>query len=259
MNGISPDRRKVKIEFLAEPGLNSRDSNVFFAHQIVPNSCATHSLLSILMNTSHSGVDLGPLLSEFRRATASLSPSLRGLAIGYMPPLMEAHNRHARQQTSLSHCLPPSCDEVTSAIIVRSAVEAAQKAGLLECENGPETGLAVVDDTPGVVASSATVDAGDTFHFVCFLPVGRYLYELDGLKQEPINHGLLEDPVTHNGWTRQCLDLLKQRMRDVSLHTRCCSFMSSSCALYSYSLSSIRTVLKLSFHEIFILCQIYFP
>ncbi|KAM7535165.1 hypothetical protein Aperf_G00000090940 [Anoplocephala perfoliata] len=217
LNGISPDRRKVKTEFLAESGLDARNPDVFFAHQVVPNSCATHSLLSILMNTFHSGVDLGPLLSEFRRATASLSPSLRGLAIGYMPPLMEAHNRHARQQTSVSHCLPPSCDEITSAMVVRSAVEAAQKAGLAECENGTngsDGGLAAVDDTPGVVASSTTGDAGDTFHFVCFLPVGRYLYELDGLKQEPINHGLLEDPITHNGWTRQCLDLLKQRMRD---------------------------------------------
>ncbi|KAM3184931.1 hypothetical protein ACTXT7_007403 [Hymenolepis weldensis] len=212
-NGISP---KIKTEF---PTADSSDPEVFFAHQIVPNSCATHSLLSILMNTSYSGVDLGPLLSEFRRATASLSPGLRGLAIGYMPPLMEAHNRHARQQISFSHCLPPSCDEAMSISVVKTAVEAAQKASSSDSENGTngsELGhcSSSVDDNPGLVTSTTIGDAGDTFHFVCFLPVGKYLYELDGLKHEPINHGLLEDPITHNGWTRQCLDLLKQRMRD---------------------------------------------
>uniref|UniRef100_A0A158QF42 ubiquitinyl hydrolase 1 n=1 Tax=Hymenolepis diminuta TaxID=6216 RepID=A0A158QF42_HYMDI len=212
-NGISP---KIKSEF---PTADSSDPEVFFAHQIVPNSCATHSLLSILMNTYYSGVDLGPLLSEFRRATASLSPGLRGLAIGYMPPLMEAHNRHARQQISLSQCLPPSCDEAMSISVVKTAVEAAQKASSSDSENGTngsELGHcpSSLDDTSGLITSTAIGDAGDTFHFVCFLPVGKYLYELDGLKHEPINHGLLEDPIEHNGWTRQCLDLLKQRMRD---------------------------------------------
>ncbi|VDK21277.1 unnamed protein product [Taenia asiatica] len=209
------ERRKLKSE--ADP---SDSEEVFFAHQVVPNSCATHSLLSILMNTSHQSVDLGPLLREFRRATQPLPPSLRGLAIGFMPPLMEAHNRHARQQTSHSPpCLPPACDEVISARVVRCAIEAAQRAALTEGESSGGGGGETVagEDAVGVgcgTSGGVGVGAGDTFHFVCFLPVGRFLYELDGLKQEPINHGPLDDPITHVGWTRQCLDLLKQRMRD---------------------------------------------
>lgn len=211
----SSERRKLKPE--VDPG---DSEEIFFAHQVVPNSCATHSLLSILMNTSHQSVDLGPLLREFRRATQPLPPSLRGLAIGFMPPLMEAHNRHARQQTSHSPpCLPPACDEITSARVVQCAVEAAQRAALSEGENGGGGGGETVagEEAVGVscgIGGGVGVGAGDTFHFVCFLPVGRFLYELDGLKQEPINHGPLEDPIAHVGWTRQCLDLLKQRMRD---------------------------------------------
>ncbi|CDI97717.1 ubiquitin carboxyl terminal hydrolase BAP1 [Echinococcus multilocularis] len=211
----SSERRKLKPE--VDPG---DSEEIFFAHQVVPNSCATHSLLSILMNTSHQSVDLGPLLREFRRATQPLPPSLRGLAIGFMPPLMEAHNRHARQQTSHSPpCLPPACDEITSARVVQCAVEAARRAALSEGENGGGGGGETVagEEAVGVscgIGGGVGVGAGDTFHFVCFLPVGRFLYELDGLKQEPINHGPLEDPIAHVGWTRQCLDLLKQRMRD---------------------------------------------
>lgn len=217
LTSTASERRKLKSE--ADP---SDSEEVFFAHQVVPNSCATHSLLSILMNTSHQSVDLGPLLREFRRATQPLPPSLRGLAIGFMPPLMEAHNRHARQQTSHSPpCLPPACDEAISARVVRCAIEAAQRAALTEGENSSGGGGETVagEDAVGVGCSASGgvgVGAGDTFHFVCFLPVGRFLYELDGLKQEPINHGPLDDPITHVGWTRQCLDLLKQRMRDVS-------------------------------------------
>ncbi|KAL5964985.1 Ubiquitin carboxyl-terminal hydrolase BAP1 [Taenia solium] len=215
LTSTTSERRKLKSE--TDP---SDSEEVFFAHQVVPNSCATHSLLSILMNTSHQSVDLGPLLREFRRATQPLPPSLRGLAIGFMPPLMEAHNRHARQQTSHSPpCLPPACDEAISARVVRCAIEAAQRAALTEGENSGGGGGETVagEDAVGVgcgTSGGIGVGAGDTFHFVCFLPVGRFLYELDGLKQEPINHGPLDDPITHVGWTRQCLDLLKQRMRD---------------------------------------------
>ncbi|VDD83665.1 unnamed protein product [Mesocestoides corti] len=198
------------------------EENLFFAHQVVPNSCATHSLLSILMNTSHQAVNLGPLLTEFRRATRPLSPNVKGLAIGFMPPLMEAHNRHARQQNPrVTPNLPPACDEAASVEVVRRAVEAAKKAA---SEEGDSIVAAATTSTAASATAAAStsldnsttsaVDHGYTFHFICFLPVGRFLYELDGLKQKPINHGLLEDPVTHAGWTRQCLSLLRQRMRE---------------------------------------------
>ncbi len=204
------------------------EANIFFAHQVVPNSCATHSLLSILMNTTHhQGVNLGPLLTEFRQATASLPPNVRGLAIGYMPPLMEAHNRHARQQN-----VPAPVTTAYSGIkaeggiggviapveCVRRAVEAAKQSAAADGLGGGG-GCDSIEASAALDSATATLAPGesDTFHFVCFLPVGRCLYELDGLKGGPVNHGPLEDPLSHAGWTRQCLSLLQQRMKDVSL------------------------------------------
>lgn len=41
--------------------------------------------------------------------------------------------------------------------------------------------------------SSGQRTSGDTFHFVCFLPIDGHLYELDGLKPYPMNHGKLKE------------------------------------------------------------------
>lgn len=195
---------------------------IFFAQQVVPNSCATHSLLSILMNTkAHQGVDLGPLLTEFRRATTHVSPRVRGLAIGYMPPLVEAHNRHARQPNPPKKAAPSeivnemSGKEMPPVECVQTAVEAAKK--VVESETQLESSAT----STAMVASSIAAAENDTFHFVCFLPVGKFLFELDGLKKGPVNHGPLDDPVTHVGWTQQCLNLLQQRMKDVSQRIYC--------------------------------------
>ncbi|VDN17139.1 unnamed protein product, partial [Dibothriocephalus latus] len=80
----------------------------------------------------------------------------------------------------------------------------------------PSVLSASLSSSPGSSSFSAVDSAttADTFHFVCFLPIGRYLYELDGLKTAPINHGLLKDPHSHRGWTNQCTEILRQRMKE---------------------------------------------
>uniref|UniRef100_A0A8C4PNJ4 Ubiquitin carboxyl-terminal hydrolase BAP1 n=1 Tax=Equus asinus asinus TaxID=83772 RepID=A0A8C4PNJ4_EQUAS len=49
-------------------------NNMFFAHQLIPNSCATHALLSVLLNCSN--VDLGPTLSRMKDFTKGFSPEV---------------------------------------------------------------------------------------------------------------------------------------------------------------------------------------
>lgn len=40
--------------------------------QMVPNSCATHSLVSVLLNCSH--LDLGPTLARLKTHTVDMTP-----------------------------------------------------------------------------------------------------------------------------------------------------------------------------------------
>lgn len=68
-------------------------NNFFFAHQIVQNSCATHALISVLLNCNQ--LDLGSTLTKLRDHTKSMSPENKGYAIGNTPELAKAHNAHA--------------------------------------------------------------------------------------------------------------------------------------------------------------------
>lgn len=70
-------------------------NSMFFAHQMVPNSCATHALLSVLLNSNH--IDLGDNLNRLKEITNSMDPESKGLAIGNMPELARAHNLHASE------------------------------------------------------------------------------------------------------------------------------------------------------------------
>ena len=62
--------------------------------QIIPNSCATHALLSVLLNSNK--VHLGETLTRVKDFTKHMNPEDKGYAIGNMPDLARAHNSHAR-------------------------------------------------------------------------------------------------------------------------------------------------------------------
>ncbi|XP_048877563.1 ubiquitin carboxyl-terminal hydrolase BAP1 [Brienomyrus brachyistius] len=117
-------------------------NDMFFAHQLIPNSCATHALLSVLLNCS--AVELGPTLSRMKAFTKGFSPESKGYAIGNAPELAKAHNSHARPEPR----------------------------HLPEKQNG--------------ISAVRTMEA---FHFVSYVPVKDRLFELDGLKAYPIDHG----------------------------------------------------------------------
>uniref|UniRef100_A0A3Q3Q4Z1 ubiquitinyl hydrolase 1 n=1 Tax=Monopterus albus TaxID=43700 RepID=A0A3Q3Q4Z1_MONAL len=117
-------------------------NDMFFAHQLIPNSCATHALLSVLLNCS--GVELGTTLSRMKAFTKGFSPEIKGYAIGNAPELARAHNSHARPEPR----------------------------HLPEKQNG--------------ISAVRTMEA---FHFVSYVPIKDRLFELDGLKAYPIDHG----------------------------------------------------------------------
>ena len=75
----------------------------------------------------------------------------QGLAIGNTPELARAHNRHAVPQ-------PPkaACDR---------------------------------SERNATISTSAGRFSAEAFHFVSYIPVNGKLFELDGLKPFPIDHG----------------------------------------------------------------------
>lgn len=135
-------RRKVVITDETSVQDESIVNSIFFAHQVVPDSCATHSLLSVLLNCNK--IYLGDTLTRLKQYTSNMSPENKGYAIGNCPELARAHNSHAKPEPRRIH----------------------------EKSHGISTGRVV-----------------DAFHFVSYVPINGHLFELDGLKPFPIDHG----------------------------------------------------------------------
>eukprot|EP01066_Platyproteum_vivax_P016653 Platyproteum_vivax@DN7191_c0_g1_i3.p1 len=84
------ERQVVNAEFLPD---------LFFAKQVVTNSCATQALLSILLNCA--AIETGEQLQEFKSFTTSFEPYMKGLAIGNCEHLRACHNSYAKGQSAL--------------------------------------------------------------------------------------------------------------------------------------------------------------
>ena len=78
-------------------------NSMFFAHQIVPNSCATHAILSVLLNCNQ--IDLGNNLNRLKEMTNCMDPESKGISIGNMPELARAHNLHASETDTQGMCI----------------------------------------------------------------------------------------------------------------------------------------------------------
>jgi len=139
-------------------------NSMFFAHQAIPNSCATHALLSVLLNCNQ--IDLGKNLSRFKEMTNLMDPESKGLAIGNMPELAKAHNQHA------------------------SEIDTQEK----------RNKQSQMNKTNGFRQTS-----GDSFHFISFVNINNHVYELDGLKKSPIDHGRIGEHETFSEKFRQII------------------------------------------------------
>ncbi|XP_077290471.1 ubiquitin carboxyl-terminal hydrolase calypso [Arctopsyche grandis] len=138
-------------------------NNIFFAQQMVPNSCATHALLSVLLNCPN--IHLGDTLSRLKMHSTGMSPENKGWAISNTPELACAHNSHA---------------------IPQARKKTDKQAGL-----------------------SSGRFTGEAFHFVSFVPINGHLFELDGLKPYPQDHGPWAE---EEDWTDKFRRVMSERL-----------------------------------------------
>ncbi|KAK3755027.1 hypothetical protein QZH41_011064 [Actinostola sp. cb2023] len=141
---IEERRSRRKIQPLDESFVENEGivNDIFFAQQVIPNSCATHALLSVLLNCPH--VDLGESVDKLKEFSKHFNPENKGYVIGNLPELAMTHNKFARPEAKQ----PP---EKTNSV--------------------------------------SSVRAMEAFHFVSYVPIKGRLFELDGLKPFPIDHG----------------------------------------------------------------------
>lgn len=100
---------KWRSEVDDRPILDPIESPVYFARQIVKNACATQAILGVLLNAE--GVDLGGMLGDFKAFTSEIDSESKGIAIGNMDTLREAHNSFARPEPFLEEQSDKDTDE----------------------------------------------------------------------------------------------------------------------------------------------------
>lgn len=156
-------------------------SEIFFAKQMISNSCATHALISILLNCDYNELNLGPTLTRLKEHTKVMNPENKGYAIGNLPELAKAHNSHA-SYSSLYNRNKPSSHSASGMSYIISGNQRTN----LQQQNKHEA-----------------------YHFVSYVPINNRLYELDGLKNYPIDHGPF---ASQEEWTEKFRSVIKQRL-----------------------------------------------
>ncbi|KAL7951211.1 hypothetical protein V8C42DRAFT_303417 [Trichoderma barbatum] len=146
--------------------------SLWFANQTTNNACATFALLNIVMNAPD--VELGDQLREFKEATKSLNTVLRGHEVSNNKFMRSIHNSFTRRMDHLNVdlCLENAVSDTTS-----------KKA---------KTGSRAAKKT----SKKKRADDSYGFHFIAYVPVDGYVWELDGLRSKPHRIGPIETDET---------------------------------------------------------------
>lgn len=81
---------------------NDIPQDLFFAHQVTTNACATQAILSVVLNAPLPSESLGPTLTEFKAFTSTFPPSLNGIAISSSETIKNVHNSFTRRDGFLA-------------------------------------------------------------------------------------------------------------------------------------------------------------
>ncbi|KAK8922424.1 Ubiquitin carboxyl-terminal hydrolase isozyme L5 [Metarhizium anisopliae] len=128
------------------------------------NACATVALLNIVMNADN--LDLGERLQSFKESTKDLCTALRGHSISSNKFIRKIHNSFTRRMDQLNADL---CLENDVSDSMKKKMS--RKAGKQK-RNSNKTSLEEYG-----------------YHFIAYVPSGGFVWELDGLRSNPLKLG----------------------------------------------------------------------
>lgn len=132
--------------------VDSQESGVWFANQVINNSCGTVAALNAVMNIPKvespypdEAIDHGSRLDTLREFGAGMDSQMLGHTIAAEPHIRETHNAFSRSS-------PFAMD----------------------------------------ASADPSQEKEDAYHFIAYVPVHGLLYELDGLRGSPIMHAAVD-------------------------------------------------------------------
>ncbi|KAL6870268.1 hypothetical protein J3F83DRAFT_735710 [Trichoderma novae-zelandiae] len=158
-----------------EGGGEDETGSLWFANQTTNNACATFALLNIVMNAPD--LELGKELRDFKEATKDMNTVLRGHEVSNDRFMRSIHNSFTRRMDHLNAdlCLENAVSD-TKSKKAKTGSRATKKTSRKKRD----------DDAYG-------------FHFIAYVPVDGYVWELDGLRSKP--HRIGEIGSDGSCWT----------------------------------------------------------
>ncbi|KAK4099885.1 cysteine proteinase [Parathielavia hyrcaniae] len=180
------------FEYVGAMSMDAEAANqdVWFANQTTSNACATIALLNIIMNAE--GLPLGEKLRKFGEETKDLPSPLRGHMIDHSTWIRVAHNSFSRR-----------LDHLNAALALQNEVDNKKK-------RARAAGRQRKKKPKRQTSSTERSDDSFAYHFIAYVPVGRKVWQLDGLKSAPVCIGEFEED---QHWTSVVQPVLRQKMQ----------------------------------------------
>ncbi|KAK3346274.1 ubiquitin thiolesterase-like protein [Lasiosphaeria hispida] len=171
-------------EYIEEesPSSTEASTGLWFANQTTHSACATIAMFNIIMNAE--GLALGEKLRRFKQQSIDLAPPLRGNLITNSAWIRVAHNSFARR-----------LDLLNAALSLHNDVDDDKKPKRAKSSSARHK------------KKKPPTDAA--YHFIAFVPVGRTVWQLDGLEAKPLR---IDDFDEEQHWTSVARPVIEARM-----------------------------------------------
>nr|CAD7399665.1 unnamed protein product [Timema cristinae] len=228
---------------------DSRLEKIFFAKQVINNACATQAILSILLNCKHTDLVLGPTLSEFKDFSSSFDANMKGLTLSNSQPIRSCHNSFARTTLFEVESKLASKDDDVYHFVSYLPIDG-RLYELDGLKDGPIDLGAVSPDADWLdvvrpviekrmkrttlfeVESKLASKDDDVYHFVSYLPIDGRLYELDGLKDGPIDLGAVSPDADWLDVVRPVIEKRMKRYSEGEIHFNLMAIVSDRKMIY---------------------------
>ncbi|CAK7266385.1 hypothetical protein SEPCBS119000_002002 [Sporothrix epigloea] len=165
--------------------------NLWFANQTTENACGTVAMLNIAMNCERLG--LGDHLMQFKAATQSLHPALRGHMLSTDETIRSKHNSFTRR-----------IDMLMSDLSLK----------LEWAEAGARKGKAALGRKTSRKRTKRQASNDEAaFHFIAYVAMGKDVWELNGMQEKPLKLGSFE-----GDWTTMARNRIAARMSNYAAH-----------------------------------------
>ncbi|KAG9044674.1 hypothetical protein FS837_007721 [Tulasnella sp. UAMH 9824] len=178
-------------------------NEIWFANQLIHNACATQAILNVIFNSPQ--LDIGDKLRNFKDFTRNMGPKMKGLALSNDLGIRDIHNSMAR---------PADLQDALHGLAKRTALTDSEKRRAAERAKRKNKPAAKKKKKADEDEDEDDDSDGDTvYHYVGYVPFKGKVWELDGLREGPLEVGEIPSTSKSNEGSQEWLEVVRPAIR----------------------------------------------